>query len=48
MNFGSSVERTAKLHPLCKRVRMSVAGSSDSVLKAVHGAVKVNVLVGAG
>jgi hypothetical protein len=40
-NFGSSVERTAKLHPLCKRVRTSAVGSSDSVLKAVHGGARV-------
>jgi hypothetical protein len=39
-NFGSSVERTAKLHPLCKRVRTSAVGSSDPVLKAVHGAAR--------
>jgi hypothetical protein len=37
-NFASSVERAATLHPLCKPVRVSAVGSSDSVLKAVHGA----------
>ena len=35
------VEGTAKLHLLCKRVWTSAVGSSDSVLKAVHGVAPV-------